>query len=763
MTEDRLPVDPVIVWSLDLQSVDVQPIIYSGTVYVLAGNGTLWALDEVTGEAIWKSQMDGRTFQTSTPACDGERIYAATDSGNLAAFDAQTGRTIWTHHLTDMRFECPVTYADGNIYLGEGIGYGKQLKRYFSFDPEGNECWNVTRETNGYLWDGACVAGDFVVYGDNDGVLLSVNRTDGTVVDVLDLRDGSRISFAKEDAGRIRASVSYGDGYVYTSSEFSLEIGYAWKIGFDETAGLFEDDGWGTAVGFSTSTPAVYRGRVYLGVGEHGQPGELVCLDDSSGDAIWSYPLDGGVKSSPALSEDGERVRICIVTAKTNTSAYCIEDAGDEGQMVWTFNPPDGGYIVGSVAISDGSVYLGTENGILYRLSDETEIGNDEVDEANGWPQFHNGPTHTGATDSSAPVTNETAWISEDIGAVEGTSVSVAGGKVFVNCNSQLVCLDEFSGEVLWNATFEPNPYGSWSTPVYDDGKVFFSNWGTFCLDAADGSEIWSFVPPTALAVVDGSPVVAENKVIVSDWDGHHYYCLDEKTGDELWNFSVGGGCAQSTPAVFAERVVFGSWEWNSAIGGRIYCVNLGDGREIWNISTDDHPCGSAAISDGCVYMTSYNFYGDGNLYAISLENGSVIWNQRVQRTDSTPTVAEGKVYVSGGCDGFSDLQTYCFDAATGDLVWMTEGVEKLGEWRCSLACAGDMVFVGKIDFETFVGTYALNATSGEQIWFYPAGGSSPAVADGMVFTTGGGRVYAFGQPGAHILSLDEMGGDKNE
>jgi len=740
-----LPTDPRVVWSADLQRVDMQPIISSGTVYVLAGNGTLWALDEVTGDTIWKSQMDGRVFQTSTPACDGDRIFAATDSGDLAAFDAKTGRMIWTHHLTDKRFECPVTCADGRIYLGEGIGYGKRLKRYFSFDPEGNECWNVTRETSGYLWDGACVIGNFVVYGDNDGMLLSVNRTDGGVVDVLDLRDGSRIGFAKDDAGRIRASVSYEEGYVYTSSEFSMDIGYAWKIGFDEATGLFEDDGWSTAVGFSTSTPAIYNGRVYLGVGEHGQPGELVCLDDSCGEVIWSYLLDGGIKSSPALSVGGEQVRICFVTARVNTSAYCIEDAGTEGRLVWTFNPPDRGYTVGSVAVSGGSVYLGTENGILYRLSDEVKDVDDEVD---GWPQFHRGPLHTGFSASVAPLTNETAWISEDIGAQEGASASIAGGKVFVNCNRQLVCLDEFSGEVLWNVSCEPNPYGSWSTPAYHDDKVFFSNCGTFCLDAADGSEIWSFVPPTDLAVVNGGPVVAEGRVIVSDWDGHHYYCLDEETGDEFWNFSVGGGYAQSTPAVSGERVVFGSWEWNSAIGGRIYCVNLDDGREFWNISTDNHPCGSAAISGGVVYMTTYNFYGDGDIYAISIEDGSVIWNETIQRTDSTPVPAGGKVYLCSGCDGFSDLQTYCFDAGSGDLVWKTEEAEKIGDWRCSLARAGDMVFVGKVDFETFVGTCALNATTGEQVWYYPAGGSSPAVADGMVFTAGGGRVYAFGGTG---------------
>jgi hypothetical protein len=35
-----------------------------------------------------------------------------------------------------------------------------------------------------------------------------------------------------------------------------------------------------------------------------------------------------------------------------------------------------------------------------------------------------------------------------------------------------------------------------------------------------------------------------------------------------------------------------------------------------------------------------------------------------------------------------------------------------------------------------------------ELLWSYPAGGSSPAVAGGMVFDLGSGKVYAFGRGG---------------
>jgi outer membrane protein assembly factor BamB len=371
LTTDDLPTDPQVLWSVDLQRIDVTPIVVSDKVYVLADNGTLWALDRDTGETAWKAQMDGWVFQTSTPALAEDRIFAATDSGWLAAFDARTGEELWAHHLTEKRFEVPITSFGGLIYLGEGSGYGQSAKRYFCLDEDGNEVWNLSRDTTGYMWCGACIAGDYLVYGANDGHLLSVDRMTGHLADHLDLSDASRIDFAVSDPGRVRDSVSYKNGSIYTASESSAELGYAWKIGFDEGDGTFENRGWSSPVGFSTSTPAVYGGRVYLGVGEHGHPGALACIDDSNGEVIWSYPLDAGVKSSPVVSVSDDMPRIVFSTAKVDGSIYCLEDTGDGPVLAWRFDPPDDGYILAGVAVSDGMVYFGTETGHFYCLSDE--------------------------------------------------------------------------------------------------------------------------------------------------------------------------------------------------------------------------------------------------------------------------------------------------------------------------------------------------------------------------------------------------------
>jgi outer membrane protein assembly factor BamB len=733
ISSDRVPDDPAILWTADLQRMETTPIISSGRVYALAGNGSVCAFDKDTGRLLWRNQLQGWVFQMSPLASNGEMVFAATDSGLLAAFTARTGKKLWEHNLTDKRFEAPLAYMDGRLYLGEGSAYGSGKKKFFCFDEGGKELWNVSLNTTGYLWCGACSVGDYLIFGQNDGILISANRFSGEITDTLNLSDSFRLSFFRENPGRVRASVSFNDGYVYATSEVSADEGFTWKIGFDLEMGTFEDRGWSSNTGFSTSTPSVYNGRVYVGLGEHGHPGELACLNDSGGDLIWSYPVEAGVKSSPCVSTAGVRPRILFTTAQVNGSVYCLEDAGAKGVLQWKLNPPDDGYLLGGVSISDGRAYFGTEGdqhyGKLYCLGHEVD-----------WPQFHNSARHLGYSITEAPRSNKTAWISDDIGAQPGSSVSLAVGKTFVNCIDNVTCLDQRSGEVLW--TFPFNASGDYAfgfTPVYHLGRVFFTSNKTYCLNASDGSEIWSFSPPTGKFAIDGSPAIMDGKAVVSDWDGHHYYCLDEATGKQLWNFTVVGN-AQSTPAIDQDKVVFGGWDWG--LGGRIYCVDLNNGSEIWSLKTDNSPSGSATIENGTVYMATYNFEGEGDLMALSLESGSVQWMVPVTSTDATPAAADGRIYICGGCEGFSYPVTSCFDSSSGVLLWRALGI---GDWRCSPALADGLLFAGRPNFTEYEGTFALNATIGEVVWSYPGGGSSPSLADGMLFTVGGGRVYAFG------------------
>ncbi len=710
--------EPEIAWSqcLENNGINAPSIVVDNLVYFYTGNGSVCAYDKHSGGAVWISQSESsKSLQSSTPAYGNGKIFVASNGGDLFALDAKTGEQLWTVYVTDSNFESPVTYFDHKVYVGDGLKGGVSTKYYYCYDENGTMLWKHAHEKSaGFLWNGASVIGSYLVYPIHEGILISLDRETGELVDEIDL--GSvEISFYKGDPGMFRSSVSYSDGFVYTTSERGQKQGYVWKIGFDHENGLFYDDGWCTQNGFSTSTPAVYEDKVYVGQGEHGYTGNLTCLDDKTGSVLWSYFVDAGIKSSPALASENGNTYVYFTSARDNGSLYCLMD---DGNLVWEFNPEDDGYILQGASISDGKVYFGTDNGCIYCIQDAIP---------ENWEQFHKDTKNTGYSPSDAPDSNNSIWVSEDIGAVSGSSPVIGNGAIYVNCGDYVRSLDLYTGEFLANHTNGSTKYNSITSPSYHEGNV------------------WCGLPDS----VNSATTIADGKLFEGEWDGL-YYCSDMSTGEVIWNLSVTGN-VQGTPAYDNGMVYLTSWQYGEENAGHIYCVMANTGEIVWHKEVKFECCSSPTVYGDIIYVTTFNFYDEGELYALDKNDGSVLWMKSIQKTDSTPAVAYGYVYVAGGCYGYSDMQTYCFDAIMGEVVWNTTPSDEIGDWLCSVAVADNKVFVGmpqepEEGYSGYGGLCALDAFTGELIWESPYGGSSPAIYDGMLFTISDGRVYAFGE-----------------
>ncbi|AKB30294.1 cell surface protein [Methanosarcina siciliae T4/M] len=379
------------------------------------------------------------------------------------------------------------------------------------------------------------------------------------------------------------------------------------------------------------------------------------------------------------------------------------------------------------------------------------------------WYQFHKDAQHSGYSSSDAPDSANLAWIAgplnDTYSLVPSSSVVIAEGMVFGLCNGavddygnpltsegQLVAFDEETGEEIWNVTVMAPEWGSWSCPAYNDGKVFASaGKNTYCVNASTGDILWTFQNPSELASCNGGPAIGDGKVFASDWDGGNYYCLDENTGELLWTFKVDGLYAQSTPAYKEDRVYLSGWTTVNAV----YCVNATTGELIWeNDELSSNPCGSITVTDEGLYLSIYSFGTEDGFYKLDLNDGHEIWGRPdIPPTDSTPAVVNGKVYLSAGTAGYSDLNTYCLNASDGKTIWVTDSSENIGDWVCSPAVADGKVFTGGAAEGLFTGSstlYAFDAKTGTVIWSYKGCGGSPAIADDMVFSTGSGKLYAF-------------------
>jgi outer membrane protein assembly factor BamB/nitrous oxidase accessory protein NosD len=471
------------------------------------------------------------------------------------------------------------------------------------------------------------------------------------------------------------------------------------------------------------------------------------------------------VVSSYLVAQQPNRMKVMIKNAGDKPSGYCkvllldggiILDSqilspigpGNTSKVAFTLLPEERTYNLTVRVDSDNVVEESDENN--NEMAGKVTAKSVLIDK--NWHQFHKDVQHTGFYPGHAPGTNEVLWISDNIKAVHDSSPVVANGIVFINTgnsdpddptgggkDSQIVGLDMYTGEVVGNYGPGSTFYSSWASPCYYEGNV-------------------SCARPDS---VIGGNMIVNGKVYVGNFDGYHYHCSYESNGTPIWSFRVEGK-AMTTPAYSDGKVYFTSLTssgYNS--GGFVYCVDAETGKQIWRIATRNDATGTPSIYNDVLYATTYNWDGDGEIYAIDRNDGTVIWQKDIQRTNSCPAVAYGRVYVSGGCYGWSKIQTYCFDAITGNLLWETPAEwAGIGGWTNSAVVADGKVYTGKPDDAFgYKGTFCLDAFTGAILWKYNGGGAAAAISEGILYTIGiDGKVYAFGNVTGFVPPVADFG-----
>jgi len=142
-------------------------------------------------------------------------------------------------------------------------------------------------------------------------------------------------------------------------------------------------------------------------------------------------------------------------------------------------------------------------------------------------------------------------------------------------------------------------------------------------------------------------PVVADEKLYVSEKDSHTIYCIDANRGKLIWKF-IAGGSVDSPPTIYRGRVIFGCTD------GRVYCLNTDDGQIVWKFQAapfekkiisygklqSSWPVhGSVLVENGIVYFAAgISSYLDGGIYMFGLDvsNGKVVYKTRLDNTNGS-------------------------------------------------------------------------------------------------------------------------------
>ena len=401
------------------------------------------------------------------------------------------------------------------------------------------------------------------------------------------------------------------------------------------------------------------------------------------------------------------------------------------------------------------------------------------------WPQFFYNAAHTGYSPSTGlPSSNSSVW-SKNFTAIGTTNPIVSNGKIFLLTGYagfdepdglttiNLTCLNASNpSQILWNFTLPRTiHWGSWASPATDGTYVYVSSDNKhYAINVTTGQAAWSF---TGFSYIEnGGPSTSDTMVFLSDSGDYSsstngtYYGLFKNNGTLRWTFNYTNAnpafkYSQASPAYdSSDNSVYVTGYDSNYDEGYLYKLNATTGSEIWYTESNSGEIfgGSASVDSTKVYVTSYNFDGgNGNVYAYYKNNGTLAWSQPIEPSDATPSIANGIVYVSGGTAGFTQHGVYAFNASTGSVVWHLDGADgtnpnDIGGWTDSPSVANGYVFVGhETDNSSYPdycynAIYALNATTGATVWYYPQGGATAAIANSQVYTIGNnGYLYRFG------------------
>jgi outer membrane protein assembly factor BamB len=240
--------------------------------------------------------------------------------------------------------------------------------------------------------------------------------------------------------------------------------------------------------------------------------------------------------------------------------------------------------------------------------------------------------------------------------------------------------------EPAWRLTLAAPPSAG---GVMDDSRVYvpLRDMGLAAIDRETGRLAWFRALTSAFA-----PVVHDGALFVASTAGLE--ALDAATGADRWTVPL------HTP-VNAPLLWDTGWLIAIVEPSDVVAFRASDGRMIWR-----RPLGSPSAfapvpgGDGALFFSLM----DGRVIALSLSDGTPLWERTLPGTLSEPAVSENHVFV-----GSTDNTFYALDAGSGELDWRWRG----GGDVIGASVDGDSVYFASLDNVI----RAVNRGNGNQRW----------------------------------------------
>lgn len=230
----------------------------------------------------------------------------------------------------------------------------------------------------------------------------------------------------------------------------------------------------------------------------------------------------------------------------------------------------------------------------------------------------------------------------------------------------------------------------------------------------------------------ESSPLLVGNRLYVGDWNGD-VWAFDSNNGRVVWHKRIADAAIKGALAYAAGRLYVGAYD------GHVYCISPG-GRVLWMGTAQPRLFGSSDFysTPAVAYDRVYIGSTDGKVYAFGATTGHRLWSRSTGGyVYSSPAVWNERVLVGSYSGGF-----YALDAGTGRPDWTFHAG---GPISGSAVVVGNVVYFSTLHEPHLKNgrTYALAAKTGKELWSFPDGKYTPAVAvHGRLFLIGYGVIY---------------------
>ncbi len=296
------------------------------------------------------------------------------------------------------------------------------------------------------------------------------------------------------------------------------------------------------------------------------------------------------------------------------------------------------------------------------------------------------------------------------------------GDTVYITSGGTLWALDASNGAMRWSRSF----YGSGLSLAMDKGllyiDVFFGKMSLYTVNPNDGAITATYTPPqggwNTPTVVDG---------VLYYTVGPRLYAVQLSDEKLLWQQQVDThslieGLSVQNDIVYAQ--VMGGLDISSpGPVGLIVAFDARSGHKLWQSPADPRGVRIVSITDKMLYVATFNA-----LLAYDVHIHKLLWQQPFNAGQML--LASGMLYLGNYTSGTDHAGFAALNATTGKLVWQKTNDSGGG---ALLADVHDGIVYGTFWTGQGVGTiYALNASTGSQLWTMPTGATSAAYWGGM-------------------------------